>query len=204
MMRHKKKPRERTLSDSELRAVWRAAEGSFGALIRLLLLTGQRRGSVVRMKFADLSADGTWQIATEEREKGNAGTLQLPKQAVAIIKAQPRFTGNGYVFAATRGDGPLNGFDKRKRAFDKACGVTGWTLHDLRRCARSLMSRAGVRPDIAERVLGHAIGGVEGVYDRHTYDAEKAHALRALAALIEKIVIPPRGNVVPMHETAAS
>jgi integrase len=63
-------------------------------------------------------------------------------------------------------------------------------LHDLRRTARSLMSRAGVRPDIAERVLGHSIKGVEGVYDRHSYRDEKAHALAALASLIESIVRP--------------
>ena len=58
------------------------------------------------------------------------------------------------------------------------------------------MSRAGVRPDIAERVLGHAIGGVEGIYDRHRYDEEKALALKSLAALIERIVNPPASNVV--------
>ena len=68
----------------------------------------------------------------------------------------------------------------------------GWTVHDLRRTARSLMSRAGVRPDIAERVLGHAIKGVEGVYDRHSYREEKAHALKALAGLIENILRPRR------------
>ena len=86
---------------------------------------------------------------------------------------------------------------KRKAAFDKRAVISkNWTVHDLRRTARSLMSRAGVRPDIAERVLGHAIKGVEGVYDRHSYREEKAHALKALAALIEKIVNPPTENVV--------
>ena len=60
------------------------------------------------------------------------------------------------------------------------------------------MARAGVRPDIAERVLGHAIAGVEGVYDRHSYDAEKAHALTELAALVATIVNPPSGNVVAL------
>ncbi len=74
-----------------------------------------------------------------------------------------------------------------------------WTLHDLRRTARSLMSRAGVRPDISERVLGHAIPGVQGVYDRHTYDSEKADALKRLSDLISKIVKPPKGNVVPLR-----
>src|SRR5262249_45834846 len=74
-----------------------------------------------------------------------------------------------------------------------------WVLHDLRRTARSLMSRAGVRPDIAERVLGHAIGGVEGIYDRHLYDREKAFALQQLAKLVLGIVKPPRGNVVSLR-----
>jgi hypothetical protein len=61
------------------------------------------------------------------------------------------------------------------------------------------MSRAGVRPDIAERVLGHAIAGVEGVYDRHAYDDEKALALKALAALMERIINPPADNVVALR-----
>ena len=66
-----------------------------------------------------------------------------------------------------------------------------WTLHDARRTARSLLSRAGVRPDISERVLGHAIGGVSmGVYDRHSYASEKADALKRLADLIQIIVRP--------------
>jgi integrase len=75
--------------------------------------------------------------------------------------------------------------------------MPGWTLHDLRRTARSLMSRADVRPDIAEKVLGHAVAGVEGVYDRHGYDSEKAAALAKLATLVDSIV-SPRDNVLPM------
>jgi integrase len=86
---------------------------------------------------------------------------------------------------------------ERKRQLDQKLGdVPHWTLHDLRRTARSLLSRAGVRPDIAERVLGHAITGVEGVYDRHLYDAKKAEALAKLATLVTRIVHPPAGNVV--------
>jgi hypothetical protein len=77
--------------------------------------------------------------------------------------------------------------------------MADWVLHDLRRTARSLMSRAGVLPHVSERVLGHAIPGVEGVYDRHSYDTEKAHALLQLAALVETIINPPSGNVVPMQ-----
>ena len=89
------------------------------------------------------------------------------------------------------------GFNDRKKAFDKACGVCNWTLHDLRRTARTLLSKCpGVTPDVAERCLGHAIVGVRGTYDRHDYQPEKTAAFDKLAALISRIVDPPSGDVV--------
>jgi integrase len=194
--------RSRVLADDELRAVWRAAEaaGAYGAMVRLALLTGQRRDKVVGMRWTDISPDGVWTIRTAPREKGNPGALELPERALAIIRTQPRFVSNAHVLAGQ--GGAINNFSRSKEALDAACGVENWTVHDLRRTARSLLSRAGVRPDIAERVLGHAVGGVEGTYDRHTYDDEKADALRRLAALIERIVNPPADNVVALHEAA--
>jgi integrase len=104
--------------------------------------------------------------------------------ALDIINARPRYASNPYVFAA-RGDAYWQHFSGYH---DKICINDHWTLHDLRRTARSLMSRAGVRPDIAERVMGHAMGGVEGIYDRHRYTEEKGDALSKLAALIERVV----------------
>ena len=97
----------------------------------------------------------------------------------------------------SRGRVALSGLSGRKAEFDRLCGVSGWTLHDLRRTARSLMSRAGVNSDHAERCLGHVIGGVRGTYDRHEYYEEKRHAFEALAAQIERILNPIE-NVVPM------
>jgi integrase len=197
--------RDRILDDDELRKIWRAAEanGTFGALVRILLLTAQRRSCVVNMKSSDISADGVWEIPTSDREKGNAGALQLPAKAMAIINGLPRFRGNPYVFPATRGNGPLNGFNKRKAAFDKACGVTGWTLHDLRRTARSLMSRAGVSDEHAEHTLGHKLHGVKKVYNRYDYLREKSDALTRVAALIEHVVNPPEGNVTTIMRRKA-
>ena len=84
------------------------------------------------------------------------------------------------------------------RLYLTVCGVTSWTVHDLRRTARSLMSRAGVRPEVAERVLGHVQPGVAGIYDRHRYVEEKAHALAALAGLIGNILRPTQ-NVVALR-----
>jgi integrase len=196
--------RSRILSDDELRAVWRAAEqaGVFGAFLRLLLLTGQRREKVATMRWDDLVGD-VWTIRTATREKGNAGSLKLPPLAMAVLAERPRIAGNPYVFAG-RTVGPLGGFAERHAVFRASCGVDRWTLHDCRRSARSLMSRAGVISEHAERVLGHVIRGVEGVYDRHAYTTEKANALAKLAALIEDITDGDRpSNVLKLKKADA-
>jgi integrase len=198
--------RDRELSDAEIRALWLAADqgGSFGAMAQVLLLTGQRYDKVRTLRWSDISADGVWTIRTEAREKGNAGELQLPPLALAIIGRLPRFAGNPFVFAG-QGAEPVANTQRAKLALATKSGTADWRIHDLRRTARSLMSRACVLPHVAERVLGHSLGKIEGIYDRHGYDAEKADALRKLAALIERIVHGPAGgNVVELREAAVS
>jgi integrase len=200
MRRGSSTKRDRILNDDELRAVWKQAEanGTFGALVRLALLTAQRQDKLASMKWSDVK-DGVWTIATEEREKGNAGVLVLPDAAVAIIGMQNGKASSPYIFPAARGDGYVSGWSKMKRAFDAKVMIAPWAFHDLRRTARSFMSRAGVTSDIAERVMGHAIPGVEGVYDRHQYRDEKADALVKLAGVIRDIVSPPPANVRKLH-----
>jgi integrase len=202
----KERARERILSDDELRGVWKAAEsnGAFGAMVRLALLTAQRREKISAMRWDDVSVDGAWAVPAEDREKGTPGKLVLPSTALAIVKKQNRVGDNPFVFAG-RGDGHANGFSKGKRLLDEKLppDMPHWQFHDLRRTARSLMSRAGVRPDIAERVLGHVQQGVEGVYDHFEYTAEKADALKRLAALIGTVVNPPAGKVVPLRKRRA-
>jgi integrase len=193
--------RLRILDDNELRKIWLAANNTkrIGPLVQLLLLTAQRREKLLTLRWDDIDGDGVWTIRTDEREKGNPGRLQLPKLALDIVQAQPRFVGNPHVFAGP-GAKPWLVTSKFKRRLDDQSGVSDWRLHDLRRTARSLMSRAGVQSEVGERVLGHAIGGVEGIYNRHSYDAEKADALRKLAALIERIATPPGDNATLDHE----
>ncbi len=194
--------RSRVLDDDELRVIWQVSEtnGQFGAVVRLALLTAQRRAKVIGMRWAEISEHGEWSVPHEHREKGNAGALVLPKQAVDIINAQTRLGANPYVFAASRGDSHFGGLSKLKLALDAKLpqGTAPWTLHDLRRTARSLMSRAGIPSEHAERVMGHSIPGVEGIYDRYSYRDEKANALARLAALIDGIV-HPRDNVTPLR-----
>src|SRR5262249_33955276 len=152
------------------------------------------RDKVASMRWEDLSIDGVWTIRSEDREKGNGGVLVLPAMAIDIISAQSRVAGNPYVFPG-RGGSRYASFGRDKATFDSKQKLRHWQLHGLRRTGRSLMSRAGVRPDVAERVLGHVMGGVEGIYNRHTYLEEKAHALRALAGLIQNIVRPEAAEV---------
>src|SRR4029077_13171086 len=118
----------------------------------------------------------------------------LSRQAQAILKALPK--AGEFVWPPNGGTKPMTNFSHYKAAFDKASDVKGWRLHDLRRTARSLMSRSGVPSDHAERCLGHVIGGVRGVYDRHEYHREKQRAFEMLAAEIERIVEGKSAKVV--------
>lgn len=182
--------RDRVLGDDEIRAVWSAAEkvGAFGKLLRLSLLLGQRRAALAAMKWEDVK-DQVWTPPREDRAKGVPVAIPLPDMANVIITSQPRIAGNPYVFAG-RGGTCFNAWSKPKAMVDTLLpeGMPHWTIHDLRRTARTLLSRAGVSADIAERVLGHAIAGVAGVYDRHSYQAEIGSALKALEAAIQRIL----------------
>jgi integrase len=184
--------RDRILKDDELRAVWRTAEAHpspFSSLVRLLLLTGARRSEAARMTWGEVSESGDWTLPAA-RNKTNVDLIRpLSPAALPVIERLPRIGRAGFVFT-TDGRHPIGGFSRWKRHFDKACGVTGWTLHDLRRTARSLMARAGVSDRHAEQCLGHVIRGVEGTYNRHRYLEEMRRAYEALAAQIERIVNP--------------
>jgi integrase len=198
MARAQPASRDRVLSDDELRQLWPALDnaGKFGEVLKLLLLTGQRRSEVTGMAWAEIEPDGTWTIPGERYKTGKVHSVPLSAAALDIIGRQPRTS--EYVFRSRWG-GPFRNYSKTKIDLDRTVPLPHWTLHDLRRTARTLMARAGVRPDIAERVVGHAQGGVLGVYDRHSYEAEKRDALEKLTAMIERILNPPGENVVPLE-----
>jgi integrase len=198
MARSQAKARDRILTDDEIRKVWETAEGCgvYGSYIRFLLLTAARRNEASDLTWAEI-AGSDWTLPAA-RNKTKLDLLRpLSRAARQIIEALPKQ--GEFVFTTNGGASPFTSFSNSKEAFDKASGTKGWTLHDCRRTARSLMSRAGVPTDHAERCLGHVIGGVRGVYDRHEYYAEKAQAFEALAALIERIVSGTQADVVPMR-----
>jgi integrase len=181
------------------------------------LLTAQRHGEVARMSHKEIDGDGIWAIPADRYKTKRPNFVPLSKAALAIINAQPRLDECDYVFP-TRAKTPHTRSGKSKAKLDKAVlaalknrakngptiePIQNWTLHDLRRTAKTLMVRAGVRPDISERVLGHVIAGVEGTYDRYSYAEEKRDALEKLAAIIERILNPIPSNVAALDERRA-
>jgi integrase len=188
----KERARSRILSDDELRRVWLAADnapGPFPALVKFLLLTAARRTEAAGMARGEVESGADWVLPAARNKTKQELVRPLSQTAQELLAAQPKFAGGPYVFSVD-GRRPISSFSKSKREFDAACGVTGWTLHDCRRTARSLLSRAGINSDHAEQCLGHVIPGVRGVYDRYAYRNEMQHAFEALASLITSIVYP--------------
>ena len=203
------KERDRVLDDRELRSIWHLAGTeqfrTYGAMLQVLLLSAQRHDKIRTMRWSDIDADGVWTVPTAPREKTNIGQVKLPELARTIINSLPRFDGNPFIFTAGRGPQPLSGSGLFKAKFDAELpkDMEPWRIHDLRRTARSLMSRAKVPRDDAERVLGHQIGSnIEGTYDQHPYLDEKSEALAKLASLIATIVAaPPAPKNSRRHDT---
>jgi integrase len=192
--------RARVLDDDELCAVWTTAsklEGPFPAMVKFLLLTAARRSEAAALPWNEI-VGADWVLPAARNKTKQELIRPLSRAVQDLLAAQPR--SRPYVFSINAGSYPYTSFSKGKREFDAACGVRGWKIHDLRRTARSLMSRAGVPSDHAERCLGHVLPGlIRQTYDRHQYREEMLIAYEKLAALIERIVNPPADVVTPLR-----
>jgi integrase len=199
--------RKRVLSDDEIRDVWAALDtitepACLPAYVKTLLLTATRRGETADMSTTELEGD-VWTIPAARYKTKLDHVIPLSAKALDLIRGQaPKKPAKNahFVFSTTNGAVAIAGFSKIKDALDEKIAelrqregrepMEDWTLHDLRRTARTLLARAGVRDDIAERCLGHVIKGVEKVYNRHAYLDEKRAAFEALALLISRILKP--------------
>lgn len=210
----KERARKRVLTDEEIRDIWTALETAkvpscYPRYIKTVLLTMTRRNEASDMSSVELDGD-LWTIPGERYKNKLDHVVPLSAQVKTLIGEKPEgFKGNSwFVFSTTGGARAFSGFSKAKKSLDeeiaknrKAEGrakMPRWTLHDLRRTARTLMSRAKVPEDHAERAMGHVIAGVRGTYDRYAYLDEKREAFDRLAALVALILNPPVDNVVPM------
>jgi integrase len=201
----KERARSRTLTDQEIRDLWAALErvsepACYPSFIRALLLTAGRRTEVSDMRWDEIDGD-TWVVPGSRYKTGIDHVVPLTGAVRDAIGKRPaNFQKRPFVFSATAGAKPFGDYARIKSSLDEAIAAVRaeagrepmphWTLHDLRRSARSLMSRAGVSSDHAERALGHVMGGVRGTYDRHEYLDEKRAAFQALATLVSRILNP--------------
>ena len=213
----KERARARILSDDEIRDLWSALDtvtepACYAAYVRTLLLTATRRDEAAQMSWDEIDGD-TWTIPAARYKTKTEHVVPLADLARALMGERPKdHAKRPFVFSTTHGAKPFSGYSKAKKILDKKSPTGGshrhnpvepWTLHDLRRTARSLMSRAGVPTDHAERAIGHVIAGVRSVYDRHQYLAEKKKAFEALASLIEQIRNPaPNIEQIAKHRRA--
>jgi integrase len=190
------KSRDRVLSDDELRGILRACDQlnePFGALIKLLALTAQRRDEVGQMTWREVDLDARmWTIPKERAKNGIAHDVPLSELAVRVLSGVRRIAGSRGLVFTTTGETPVSGFSKVKRRLDAALpDAPPWVLHDLRRTAASGMARLGINLPVIEKVLNHtsgSFGGVAGVYQRHHFADEKRAALEAWAAHVELLL----------------
>lgn len=215
--------RERVLTDDELRTIWQATAGpgSYNAIVRMLMLTGQRREEVAGATWDEIAPDlSTWTIPASRAKNGVAHIVSLSAQAQSIVTTARRFAKEAagepsdapgddkpdLVFPGLRG--PFNGFGKAKEQLDKACGVKGWRLHDLRRTMATGLQKLKVPLEVTEAVLNHISGsraGIVGIYQRYDYAAEKRAALNAWGARVAAIVDGREAadNVTPLRVKSA-
>jgi integrase len=201
-------PRDRVLTDGELAEIWRAlGDDQFGAIVKLLALTGQRRDEVGGLRWSEVYLDdAVIRLPASRTKNKSAHEIPLNPAAAAILQGQPRrLEADGMprdlIFGFGRGG--FSDWSKRKIALDgqilaarKVAGIAdpfpAWRLHDLRRtCSTVMHDRLGISPWIVEAVLNHTGGhrrGPAGVYNRAPYSVEKRIALDKWAEQLEAIV----------------
>ena len=199
--RYKSGPRSKVLSDTEVRAIWAATDAlraPFGHFVRILFFTAARRTEVAGMRRSEFTDPATWIIPGSRYKTARDTLIPLSRMAQTIIANTPT-TGDSDLVFTTNGRAPIRDFSRFKIELDRLSGISGWRLHDIRRTARTLLSRAGVDADVAEQCLGHVLHGVRATYDRHTFEQEKRAAFEKLASQIERI-LHPDSKVIGLRE----
>jgi integrase len=207
--------RDRVLTDEELRLIWlHAGDGDYGAILRLLILTGQRREEVGGMLWQELDFEqGVWSLGSERVKNGVPHQIPLPPRALAILESIAKRKGRSLVFGS--GEGNFSGWSDSKRRLDRRLNLAlrqehgpgeklvPWRVHDIRRTVATRMSDLGVPPHAVEAVLNHTSGtkrGIAGVYNRSTYSSEKRIALARWGEHVAALT-GESGNVVPLKRT---
>jgi integrase len=197
-------PRDRVLTDSELAQVFKNATKlrptPYGPMYQLLILTGARRTEIAALRWSEIK-DDTIILGRDRTKAGEVHSIPMSPQALAILKQLPRIGPSDFVFTVT-GPNPAVDFSGTKRRLDAITKIPPWRIHDLRRTTATGLQRLGINLQVIEAVLGHVGGsrsGIVGVYQRHSFDAEKRTALEAWAREVERIVDGKPAKVLPLR-----
>jgi integrase len=195
------KPRDRVLDDLELAAIWNATadDTDYSAIIRLLMLTGQRAGEIGGLRWSEIAGNEI-RLPGSRTKNGRAHTVPLAPAALAILEGRPHH--GEYVF----GRSGFKGWEPQKAALDQRLGgeLPHWVNHDIRRSAATGMAEIGIQPHIIEAILNHVSGhqgGTAGIYNRATYEPQKRIALQKWADHLNTIVTgkQPDDTIVQLH-----
>ena len=182
-------PRERVLTDEELKKVWHAAgDDVFGRIVKMLILTGQREGEVVKLTGSMVGDD---QITIPKWLAKNSREHRLPLGTLAKEVLGSSVSPDTYYFPAVGKAKPFGSFATRKRYLDERSGVSNWRIHDLRRTFASGLASIGVQIPVIERMLNHisgSFGGIVGVYQRYNYMPEMRDAIARWEKHVQELV----------------
>ena len=192
------------LTDSELVAIWNAAPASdYGRIIKLLMLTGQRRDEIASLRWSEIDGDALT-LPAERTKNARPHIVPSSPQARGVLDETPERVGQTHVFGC--GKTGYNNFSRAKERLDEASGVQGWVVHDLRRTVATRMADLGVQPHVIEAVLNHVSGhkaGVAGIYNRSSYSVEKRAALDLWGSHIQTVLAQADGaNVALLRKPA--
>ncbi|ACK51032.1 integrase family protein [Methylocella silvestris BL2] len=189
------KRRDRILSEKELTDVWQASERAgwpYGSMIKVLILSGQRRSEVSDMTWSEIDfEERSWTLPAVRTKNGKGHIIPLSPTIIDVLLTLPRIgSESGFVFT-TNGFSPIRNFARRKKALMMSCqSENNWTLHDLRRTFATGMARLKVELPVVEKLLNHSsgtFGGVQGVYQQYDFQSEKREAMNLWASYVNKI-----------------
>jgi integrase len=189
-LKHVEKPRERTLTDEELKAIWKATDegGDYDRIVRLCLLTGCRREEIGRLRWDEVH-DDQLKIGAERMKGGIAHEVPLLPAIAATLPVV--YDGAAGCVFGRRGTG-FSGWSRAKRALEAKLAeeghcMTHWTMHDLRRTFSTRLHDAGVEPLVVEALLAHKQHGVAAVYNRASFREAKRSALMRWHEILKQL-----------------
>ncbi len=193
------KTRDRFLNDFEIRVLLEAMQKSRSRFIQplsLILYTAVRRAEAFELPWSELDLDkGDWMIPRTRTKNGVDHLLPLPHEMVSLLNGIEPVTGMKLVWPGKGRSGlPMSGFSNAIEALQsemtaiasaKGRLLDPWSIHDLRRTVitgmnalRGLGDQSLIPEHVVERVANHKPPRLQGIYNRHSYYAEKKQALR--------------------------